>query len=514
MLPFDQTQTIKRGRPMRTTSIVLMEAKRLTKIAYSDKPLPQQGKITYLTPEEFEKKFGFVYSESLYGDRNELAKYINNPEYTKLLNDRHDLPNIEKIKERLKNPLDCLVLCDMGPVGHGLYTSVALPPGSVLFLYAGMIGKQGNHEYSFLYDAYGDQANMIDAKQIGGLSRFMQHLPINFENRRAILKKAISEKFDSRAIEAHGINIDEFIDEIETKSKRQHSELDDLRFLDSSTKSNIQDCNVILSNVVVDGIPLVVVWTQDGVEANSQLGFPYGTGYWLGSEVRYFYKNGALVPLSAYQASEALSFLHLENPFELYQKGIEHQKQNQNELALKFLKRALTKFEEKDGTELERGNCYSAMASVLRDRSLSGKAAEACEYALELYLCCLDKVTENQLQKLKIKYWSCLDQLKPSFTQCYEEATKDFKSQKYHRAIFKLEYILNNQVSAALLASTHSTLASAYRELKQLPTALEHARKALDIRSRINCDIKLLEQSKVKLNQLEEMRPPEVSLKP
>src|SRR5437016_6132305 len=91
----------------------LLEVKALDRIAVADKPPALGGKITFLSREEFNKKFDFEYTESLWGDPSTLRKYLENKELYQQIKAKPDQPKLEKVLERMKNPLTCFAVCNM-----------------------------------------------------------------------------------------------------------------------------------------------------------------------------------------------------------------------------------------------------------------------------------------------------------------------------------------------------------------------------------------------------------------
>ena len=286
---------------------ILVEAKRLEKIPYSDKPLPQGGTIEYLSSEEFEKKLGFTYTESLQGDRKELSKYLKDKELLSQIRNRMDLPKDEAVLERLANPLDCLVVCKMDDqVGHGLFASKDIPAGTVLFMYSGTIEAAKTYEkgdeYTYCWGSLNSNAieKIVSAKQAGGLSRFMQHLPQDQERHKKHLKQELLKQFNPVLIAERGINLDEFVEELMQQAKDH--ELEDVKFHDLKMKEQLATGNVHVCQTVINGVPVIACVAEYDIKAGEQIGFSYGESYWKTAEKKpcYFLKDGNLIPKTAY----------------------------------------------------------------------------------------------------------------------------------------------------------------------------------------------------------------------
>ncbi|MFN7094574.1 MAG: SET domain-containing protein-lysine N-methyltransferase, partial [Burkholderiales bacterium] len=265
-----------------TLSIIkdpIVKAEALDKIPFAIKPLPQGGEIVYLTPAEFQEKFGCTYSESLHGNKEELSAYLGNEKlYKALQNVELSEPRLKDVYYRLNNPLQSAVICDMGEVGYGLFASKDIAPGTVLFMYSGqveIVGKQSIQDYyasSWLLgiDLKDKQFQQLQAKnvnplissaKVGNLSRFMQHLPSSLDN-----------------------------------------ELGDIIFTDKNSLNAIATNNVQFCTMIINNTPTLVCWTENGIEKHEQIGFSYGRNYWnFGSrEPLYFDKMGAVIPTHSY----------------------------------------------------------------------------------------------------------------------------------------------------------------------------------------------------------------------
>lgn len=247
---------------------VLFEGKSLARRAYSDRPLPQGGEVRYLTIEEFEKKFNFIYTESVFGKKEEFKSYsYETPQ-------RHFPSRITPavIKHRMQNPLDCFVICNMGPTGHGLFTTKKLEEYTVLFVYAGEVRdatpNDGEYDYGIII-ADNLPSRAITAKRKGGLSRFMQHLPIDNEKYKKELKAYISKQISPELLQARNISLDDYADEF-VQGHRVDHELPNNAFRKQSIRDRVQESNVTLTQVTVNGLPIVICWTETGIEAKSK----------------------------------------------------------------------------------------------------------------------------------------------------------------------------------------------------------------------------------------------------
>lgn len=459
---------------------VLFEGKSLARIPYSDRPLPQGGEVKYLTIEEFEKKFNFTYTESVFGNKEEFKLYSY--ETPPNLFPSSITPAV--IKHRMQNPLDCFVLCNMGPTGHGLFTTKKLEEYTVLFVYAGEVrdATPDEGEYDYGIKIAGNlPPRAITAKQKGGLSRFMQHLPIDNEKYKKELKAYISKQINAELLQAGNISLDDYADEFIRDYHIDH-ELPNKVFRKQSIRDRVQESNVTLTQVTLNGMPIIVCWTEPGIEANKQVGFCYGEQYWniVGKQPRYYKEDGRLIPLSDYLHTPSAALLKNVNPLSLYNEGVKFQNDKKYELALTSFGRALFEFRKQKGKNSpECGNCYGALASTCRDIHDYPNALKACENAIVIW----SSLKENEkLLSIRKKYQDCLKLAAPNLRALYAAATKRYNKKHYLVAIDQLMFICSATKDLDLKAFSYSTLASCYRELKDFDAAIANCQKALNIR--------------------------------
>lgn len=495
----------------------------LTEIPYSDKPLPLGGKIQKLTHEEFKNKFNCVYSESLHGNPDELTqKYLQNKELHLAIKSKPDLPDSKAIEDRLKNPLDCLVICNMGPeVGHGLFAATDIARHTILCLYAGNIEKGKVFEEGDSYGYLWGELNAASAKMIvtslniGGLARFMQHAPIDHIRYMESMKKVLRDKFGDM-IERKGINLENFVREMMVGVKDH--ELDDITFINPADKKQLATCNVKVSQVMIGDVPATVCWAEYDITKHEQICFSYGERYWRHNKPRYFTTTGLIMPLSAYtikttiisttpdekKATKALieSKLNL-NPVVLYQEAVKIYNEKNYPLAKDKFDAALKNFQKKDGDSIACGNCYSGLASCYREMKEFIPAIDHCEKALLIFY----NRDKDKLEKLISKYNDCLKLSGIIPKSIYDQAVDIYKNKKEFLplALYKLLFVLPQFSNELQQASCHSTIASCYEKLSQFDKAIEHIEKALDLRKiQLGDKHELTQHAKSKLNELKQ----------
>jgi len=517
----DKIQTeVKQAKETKEIKLdVLVPANRLAKIPYSDKPLTDLSKIQYLTPEQLESKFGIVYTESLHGNKGELqGKYIGNDLLCEQIRKKPDAPSIAAVRERLKNPLGCLVLCNFGvEVGHGIVTSEDIEPNTVLFMYAGTVenaksySEGDSYTYTWASPSAADSASkVVSGLKRRGLSSWMQHCPIDKEHHKEFMQKVLRQQFGS-AIEAKGIDLDEFTQPF--MAQINNFELEELTFKNQKTRKNIAISNVKVSHVVLDGMPVVVCWSEYGIKKFQQVAMSYGEGYWAtaGFRPRYFTVDHNLIPLNEYSykqsgcsAKIALPSMKPKNPYTLYKEGIEAYQDKQYDAAIKILFSALEIFKvpkdkvPEEKSLLEQGNCHSALASSFREMKNIDEAIKSCEQAI----ICFANVNPGKLEAAIKKHKDCLALHNKKAGDVYGEGINNYKNRQYHIALNKFLFAVEFFSSGNEKATCHSTLASCYRDLGNINKAIEHAEAGLAL---CDGDEGLASKLSIKLDALKAM---------
>lgn len=540
---FAASNLIRESAYISTVKDTIVEAKTLEKIPFATKPLPQGGEIIYLTPDEFQEKFGFTYSESLYGNSSKLAKDFNNRLILSNIAERTKFRLEEDaIKERLNNPLNNLVICDMDRFGYGLFASEDIPPRTVLFIYAGIINEFDDggptNPYTLSYMANDSDTvkdvkpKFIDAQHIGNLFRFMQHLPndgekyknykfsdINERNHTAFmlgitesLLKARDERADiaSKAMELMAYSLDH---ELEIMSR----ELASLTFNDSTTLPQIAKSNVLVEDALVNNIPVMVCWTPYGIRKHEQVGFSYESKYWdtIGRPITYFDDKGNVIPSSKYTKKvnqpETYSIVNtklneIEARKHLWQQAEIHGKQGEFEQAIKLYKLALEYTDQKSEPQTA-VELFYALTLCYQKIGNFKEAVTASEGALKLS--CNPKATEESMTLIGKQFKTCLELAKIPADDLYEECVEHLNKGEPIIATYKLLHLLKNyENDEKKQAYYHSALASCSRELGNKPRAITHCKIALGLRKRLYPEghnlIKRLEKKLADINKLPE----------
>jgi len=189
--------------------------------------------------------------------------------------------------------------------------------------------------------------------------------------------------------------------------------------------------------------------------------------------------------------------------------GIKLYGENKFELAKKQLELALIGLVEKNPEECAK--CYLLIISCCIKLKNNEEAINACEKALMV-------VKQEDSEAILESYHSLLADIKPSllYSQAMEAMNPEQPTKNPLIASIKMEFVLGKLATKDKNAACHSNLASCYRELNNIPKAIEHCKIALTMREGFKPrDEDLIGKTKFKLDQLEKMVPtntPSVSL--
>ena len=184
--------------------IPVVEAALLTAIPYADS---LDGPIRLLSHEEFKQIFNCRYQEGMHINSCQLQNFLksSNPEDDRVASEITGIISLLTwetlefgVNERLRHPLENLVIRKFNPdsgIGFGLFlapdspiirrgTVVALYGGEVIevneqnkerFVAYGTIGERGKvDQYIFKYTTQ----YIVSARDVGGIARFINHMPI------------------------------------------------------------------------------------------------------------------------------------------------------------------------------------------------------------------------------------------------------------------------------------------------------------------------------------------------
>jgi hypothetical protein len=292
-----------------------------TEVWYCDRPLKASGaKPRKIPVAELEEIIGggFKYSEDVY-----IKELSNLP----FLKSSLSPDIIKEILTRLKNPLiDKLVICKIDDeVGHGVFARQSIDINEIVAIYSGEFSfSQSGNDASYAMDAVRSQKGSgysIDAKKIGGIARFFQHLPLlpdvlavhqtkKFkENGRDCIKKSLdlSETFSgfspndieycinevlSNVLHNNGEKIKEMLNC--DRDPNQLFEVENAVLAISWHEVAIANVGVATLLLKNGGVPIIYFYAKREIRIGEPVGFSYGLGYWssLGKLPRLFDLHG------------------------------------------------------------------------------------------------------------------------------------------------------------------------------------------------------------------------------
>ena len=201
--------------------------------------------------------FNFRYSESIFIPPELDNKFDHLP----------DDELWKKIEARLSNPLNnYLHVCYIDDeVGYGVFTSVPIKAGTIIGIYAGIVEKRGykdDYGINIEYEDSDESGYIISAYTAGGITRFIQHMPNEQEDK-----------------------------------------------ISPQLKSICATANLRSYQLMYSGVPIIYFVACRNIEKNEQLGISYGNKYWSdrNKTPKYFYKNGKVIPTSVMTISSSSS---------------------------------------------------------------------------------------------------------------------------------------------------------------------------------------------------------------
>lgn len=254
-------------------------------IPVADKPLRLGGKIEYIAIEEFQKRLGFKYNDSILIDTKTKISPFNE-------NITGDVPASQlkkQVEKVLKAACDSLVICNMGEFGYGVFASKDIPKNTVVAIYGGTILSQSkvSNKADQAFGYYG--TNMCySTLQHRGIASFMQHLTEEprFEDAKTF----------SHILKRYGQDVSE--DQL-----KLNIEIYSTDFSSTATKALIATENIRREYLNFNNVPLIAMVTNRDIKSGDQLGFNYGYEYWLSRNVtpEYFDKSGNVLSWKLYK---------------------------------------------------------------------------------------------------------------------------------------------------------------------------------------------------------------------
>ncbi len=165
----------------------------------------------------------------------------------------------------------------------------------------------------------------------------------------------------------------------------------------------------------------------------------------------------------------------------LYKQAVDEYKKGNYTLAGYLFEQALQGFKNKGNSIIQQGLCHYSLASLHYKSSNLKQAILHCEDAIMLFYSRNDQKNLNDAEK---RYQNYLLESKISPEDIYQNAVNLFKENNYYIALKKLLFVLDQfdeDKQPKKSATTHSTIASCYRDLGNIELAIEHCDLALKI---------------------------------
>lgn len=269
------------------------------KIPYMKKPPALGGVLEYLSHDEFKQKFKCEYFEGVAIKHGELS--------TATVNDFKNDARAKAAYERLMQPLDSLVIAEMShDIGCGLFTLKDIPAGTVICIYSGEYNPDSRECVYTCSD--------IDAKNMGGFARFMQHQPISAKAHESYLLHGLSNEYlyaiqqniseqEAKKLLTDKSHIKQAKEKIkktiENNQRWTEYNFEDIQFLNQSLPYSTAQSNVFYEPVEVAGVEILLMVAMSDIEANESIGFSYGRTYFrhpqINSQPELFTKMGQVL---------------------------------------------------------------------------------------------------------------------------------------------------------------------------------------------------------------------------
>lgn len=263
---------------------MMIHANKLHTIPVADKPLHLGGQIKRLTQEEFKQQFGSDYDEKI-----ELeSPHLRFAGFRESIEGRSTSSELRAQLERIiQTPRTDLVLCKINDaVGFGVFTMQDIPKETVLCFYSGEIikaNKVARDDHAM--EIYGGNA-AVSTQHYRGISSFFQHLPgvppvPDIDLLLQILQMS------GQSVSKDALLLDE--------------ELFSIEFINSKVRQSLAIANIRREYILYNGIPVILLVTNQPVKAGEQLGLKYGK-FLLSRGIvpELFDRDGAIIPHTQY----------------------------------------------------------------------------------------------------------------------------------------------------------------------------------------------------------------------
>ncbi|MBS0359646.1 MAG: hypothetical protein JSS53_10275 [Proteobacteria bacterium] len=263
--------------------------------------------VKELSSADLYKQFGFEYTEDLVmttAVKTQLENEISSlQELQESISEEALLPQLRRLMEHPRNDLEIAFISES--VGYGVFATQKIEPLQVVAIYTGQVvdkrQQTGIRDYEMNYEGTANLA--IDSEHIGGIARFIQHMPMNYDREfefylyyaNLFYKKNNTELDPSR------------IQQLKTQygeARKLHPEADLYQF---NGNQNIENC-VAYANLrtflfIIDGIPIIALVSNRAINPHEMLGYSYTWEHWntIGRTPELFTRFGKIIDKSFYQ---------------------------------------------------------------------------------------------------------------------------------------------------------------------------------------------------------------------
>lgn len=246
------------------TALCLLRTKPLIRIPVANKPLQQGGTIEYLSQDEFACRFGFHYEEKIEIDPTH-RRWASIPE--SITGELSSTQLKAQLTHLLEHPQENLVLCEINPsIGLGVFASNHIPKDTVLCFYSGLLSSEMKATRHDQAQAYWGLEAAVSTQHHRGISSFFKHLPST--------PKIPDISLFLRILKNCGQTVSEH-------DLRLEDELYSIQFSNPQTRLNLATENVRKEYINYNGVPIILLVTNQAIRAGEQLGLKFGKDYWL-----------------------------------------------------------------------------------------------------------------------------------------------------------------------------------------------------------------------------------------
>lgn len=271
-------------------TIELAETTKTSKVMYADAPLKLSKSPQEITVDELYQKVShpFSYSDTLFS-REKHAPYLKKEFKSKKSSTSYFT---KKFKQLGLTDISSLVICNMGQLGHGVFANKDFEAGECFILYAGVITDSAHSNNNSAYDfSYHRELSLyVDATETGNISRFIQHMPLNFN----------LHTDDAQSEPDYDKNLEE-----NSKESSDFWQWKNIDYRADLTEDQVAWANLSMMVLPLQGVPGIILYNTRKINKGNQLGVSYGRGYWsTRMKPELFDLTGNVIPETKYGYKE------------------------------------------------------------------------------------------------------------------------------------------------------------------------------------------------------------------